>query len=103
MYKPKEYNDHISMEQGLNLSVNITEHIKTDYNKKYGDPDREVPDGTYEVVVDLSDCDIHKFTRGIVIKLPRGGTIDCFEDTSGSGGYFSFNAANGRTFYSEFN
>lgn len=103
MYKPKEYNDYISMEQGLNLSVNIKEHTKTDYNKKYGDPDREVPDGTYEVVVDLSDCDIHKFTRGIIIKLPCGGTIDCFEDVHGNGGYFSFNASNGKAFYCEFN
>lgn len=100
MYQRKKYTDSMSMEQGVEISVELVEHTKTDYDKPWGDPNREVPDGTYEITVDLSESDVNKFANGITINLPDGGIFECsLED---GGGWYRFTSSNGNGFYTEY-
>lgn len=100
MYFPKKYTDSISMEQGVEVSVELIEHTKTDYDKPWGDPDREVPNGTYDITVNLSASDVSKFPDGITIKLPDGGTFKC---SLGDGdGWYEFTSSSGKGFYTEY-
>lgn len=100
MYQRKKYTDSISMEQGVEVSVSLIERTVTDYNKSWSDPDREVPDGTYDIIVDLSASDAKKFPDGITIKLPDGGTFEC---SLGDGdGCYSFTNSSGKGFYTEY-
>lgn len=100
MYFPKKYTDSISMEQGVEVSVELIEHTKTDYDKPWGDPDREVPNGTYDITVNLSASDVSKFPDGITIKLPDGGTFKC---SLGDGdGRYEFTSSSGKGFYTEY-
>lgn len=100
MLQPKEYSNSLKMEQGVEISVELIEHTKTDYDKPWGDPNREVPDGTYEITVDLSESDVNKFANGITINLPDGGIFECsLED---GGGWYRFTNSNGNGFYTEY-
>lgn len=100
MYFPKKYTDSISMEQGVEVSVELIEHTKTDYDKPWGDPDREVPNGTYDITVNLSASDVSKFPDGITIELPDGGTFKC---SLGDGdGWYGFTSSSGKGFYTEY-
>lgn len=100
MYHRKGYTDSMSMEQGVEISVELIEHTKTDYGKPYGDPTREVPDGTYEITVDLSESDVNKFANGITINLPDGGIFECsLEDGDG---WYRFTSSSGNGFYTEY-
>lgn len=76
MYKPKKFTNKIETEQGVCISVVAEENIKTDWNKPYSDPEREQPDGTYSLTVDLSESDAKKFRDGITVKLPCGGVVE---------------------------
>lgn len=100
MLQPKEYSNSLKMEQGVEISVELVEHTKTDYDKPWGDPNREVPDGTYEITVDLSASDVRKFPNGITINLPDGGTFKC--SLENGDGYYSFTNSSGKGFYTEY-
>lgn len=100
MATPREYNQRIHTEPGFDVSINIVEKMKIDYAKGYDDPNRKVPDGTYEIIVDLSECDESKFTEGVTITLPNGGSINCFHTKDN--GHFEFHSKNGRIFYCKF-
>ena len=100
MYSPKKYIDSMSMEQGVEVSVRLIECTDVDYDQPYNDPYREVPNGTYNIIVDLSESDVSKFPNGITIKLPDGGTFEC---GLGSGdGWYSFTSSSGKGFYTEY-
>ena len=100
MLKPKKYSNLLKMEQGVEISVELVEQTKTDYDKPWGDPNREVPDGTYEITVDLSESDVNKFANGITISLPDGGIFECsLEDGNG---WYRFTSSNGNGFYTEY-
>lgn len=100
MYHRKKYTDSMSMEQGVDVSVLLIEHTKIDYDKPWDDPDREVPDGTYDIIVDLSASDVRKFPDGITINLPDGGTFKC--SLENGDGYYSFTNSSGKGFYTEY-
>lgn len=97
MYQLKEYSSSITMEQGLKLSATICENVKTDYEHW-----NEEPDGTYNIVIDLSESDNSKFKNGVVIKLPSGSKITCHDTDKGEGGCLLFEGANRNNFYVEF-
>ena len=96
MYQPKEYSSNITMEQGLRLSVTLYENFKTDYEHW-----NEEPDGTYNIVIDLSESDNSKF-NGVVIKLPSGSKMTCQDANKSEGGCLLFEGINRKNFYVEF-
>lgn len=100
MYQRKKYTDSINMEQGVDVSVRLIEHTVTDYSKSWSDPDYEVPNGTYDIIVDLSASDVRKFPNGITINLPDGGTFKC--SLENGDGYYSFTNSSGKGFYTEY-
>lgn len=92
MYQLKEYSNSITMEQGLKLSATICENVNWN----------EEPDGTYNIVIDLSESDNSKFKNGVVIKLPSGSKITCYDTDKGEGGCLLFEGTNRKNFYVEF-
>lgn len=100
MYTPKKFSNTIETEQGVQISVIAEEHIKTNWHKPYGDPEYSQPDGTYDIVIDLSESDKKKLNNSIIVKLPCGGTFefgldmgwfDFKDDYSDDGFYVEYN------------
>lgn len=100
MYFRKKYTDSMSMEQGVNVSVELIELTDTDYDKSWGDPDHEVPNGKYDITVNLSESDVSKFPNGITINLPDGGIFEC--GLGDGDGWYSFTSSSGKGFYTEY-
>lgn len=100
MYFPKKYTDSMRMEQGVEVSVRLIERTDVDYDKPYSDPAHEVPNGTYDIIVDLSASDVRKFPNGITINLPDGGTFEC--GLGNGDGWYNFTSSSGKGFYTEY-
>lgn len=100
MYKPKKFTNTIETEQGVSISIVAEENVKTDWNKPCNNPENERPDGTYNIVVDLSESDKKKLNHSITIKLPCGGSFEFGLDM----GWFNFkDEYSNDCFYMEYN
>lgn len=96
--KPKSVSSDVTLCEGINIKFRLSEFIDSQYDhdlERYVKKDTD----TYDISIDMSDCDQSKIHGDIDIVFPNGDTISLWSNNAGLS--YSMKFSNGSEVYQE--